>query len=184
MSSSRRHVLAALAGAGLLSACGFRPLYYDASGQTDVPDAFRSIDILPVNDITDDRTNGLQIRRGPAGQQLRNALLDLLQPQGRVAEPVYTLQIRLQESRSSLGVRRNAFATRANLHLQAIVDLYDRRREASVLNSNVRVVSSYNILDSEYGTLIAEKDAREKAIRSLSEEIRLRLGSFLNDETS
>lgn len=177
MSFSRRRLLAIVAVTGALSACGFRPLYRDVPGQTDVVDEFRSIDIDQVRADDEDFTER-------AGQQLRNELSGLLQPRGRVADPVYTLMITVGESTSELAVRKSAFATRANLQLTAKMQLYDRRRNEVVLNSPLRVVSGYNILQSEYGTLIAEEDARQKAIRSLSQEIRLRLGSFLNKESS
>ena len=177
MSFSRRRLLAAIAATGTLTACGFRPLYRDVQGQTDVVDEFRSIDIDQVAAADENFTER-------AGQQLRNELTGLLQPRGRVADPVYSLMVTVAENTSGLAVRKSAFATRANLRLTATMQLYDRRRNEVVLNSPVRVVSGYNILGSEYGTLIAEEDARQKAIRSLSQEIRLRLGSFLNKEAS
>lgn len=177
MSFSRRRLLAVVAATGALTACGFRPLYRDVQGQTDVVDEFRSIDIGQVTAANEDFTER-------TGQQLRNALVDLMQPRGRVADPVYSLAVTVTESTSNLAVRKSAFATRANLRLTATMRLHDRRRNEVVLTSPVRVVSGYNILESEYGTLIAEEDARQKAIRSLSQEIRLRLGSFLNKEPS
>ena len=41
------------------------------------------------------------------------------------------------------------------------------------------ITVSYNILDSEFATLMAEKDARARAIREISEDIRIRLSVFL-----
>lgn len=166
---SRRRVLAVLAASSALAGCGFHPLYGDVSGSANVPDQFRSIYIAPIADRP--------------GQMLRNDLVDEMQPRGRVADPVYRLKITLTESTENLGQKKSAFATRANLHLSANVVLYDQRQSKTALQTSVRVVSSYDILTDEYATLIAENNARENAIRTLSHEITLRLGSYFDKST-
>jgi hypothetical protein len=50
-----------------------------------------------------------------------------------------------------------------------------------VFKGTVLSTNSYNVLDSGFATLSAEKDARNRALRSLAEEIRLRVGTALQN---
>lgn len=147
----------------LLGACGFRSLYgTDAAG--DAPGELATIEISPIADRL--------------GQQLRNNLLDLLNPRGRPANPRYLLTVRLDRSAQRLAIEKDAFATRANLRLTANFSLQDPDSRKTVLSGKSLVVSSYNILDSEFATLMAEKDAKARAAREIAQDIRTRLAAF------
>ncbi len=147
----------------LLGACGFRPLYgTDATGGA--PGELATIKISPIPDRL--------------GQQLRNHLLDLLSPRGRPADPRYVLTVRLEQATQRLAIEKDAFATRANLRLTALYSLQDPNNRENVLSGKSLVVSSYNILDSEFATLMAEKDAKARAAREIAHDIRTRLAAF------
>ncbi len=147
----------------LLGACGFRSLYgTDATG--DAPSELATIKINPIADRL--------------GQQLRNNLLDLLNPRGRPAKPRYFLTVRLDQSTQRLAIEKDAFATRANLSLLANYSLQDPDSREIVLSGKSLVVSSYNILDSEFATLMSEKDAKARAAREIAHDIRMRLAAF------
>ena len=47
-----------------------------------------------------------------------------------------------------------------------------------VFSGQSNSVNSYNIVDSQFATFISERDARERALRELSEDIRLRLATY------
>ena len=166
MSWSRVIVAAALAGQ--LAACGFQPLYGRQDAVT-VPDEFAAIFIARIEERV--------------GQELRNHLVNTLQPRGRVGDPLYRLEITVSEGRTSLGVRKSAFATRAALRVNASVRLYSTKTRTRVLGFNSVVRASFNIFKSEFATLMAEKDARSKAIRDITEDIRLRVGAYLKEPT-
>ena len=91
------------------------------------------------------------------------------------------MKTRVTENLSSLGVRKTAFATRANLRMQATYYLTSAATGKNVFDGDSTITVSYNILDSEFATLMAEKDARERAVRELSEDIRIRLGVFFSN---
>ncbi len=147
----------------VLGACGFRSLYgTDATG--DAPGELATIKIKPIADRL--------------GQQLRNNLLDLLNPRGRPAKPRYFLTVRLDQSTQRLAIEKDAFATRANLRLLAKFSLQEPDNPEIVLSGKILVVSSYNILDSEFATLMAEKDAKTRAAREIAHDIRTRLAAF------
>ncbi len=147
----------------VLGACGFRSLYgTDATG--DAPGELATIKIKPIADRL--------------GQQLRNNLLDLLNPRGRPANPRYLLTVGLDQSTQRLAIEKDAFATRANLRLLAKFSLQEPDNPEIVLSGKILVVSSYNILDSEFATLMAEKDAKTRAAREIAHDIRTRLAAF------
>ena len=147
----------------LLGACGFRSLYgTDATG--DAPGELATIKVNPIADRL--------------GQQLRNNLLDLLNPRGRPANPRYFLTVGLDQSTQRLAIEKDAFATRANLRLLANFSLHDPDSQEIVLSGKSLMVSSYNVLDSEFATLMAEKDAKARAAREIAHDIRTRLAAF------
>lgn len=149
----------------VLAACGFAPIY-SGGGGANIQSGLASIEIEPISDRV--------------GQRLHNHLLDGLNPYGRPRKPLFVLQVRLSEFKQELAVRKTELATRANLGFRAAFSLFHRDdRSSSVFSGSSRVVSSYNILNSDYATLIAERDARERAVRELSTEIINRLAAFI-----
>jgi LPS-assembly lipoprotein len=151
-----------LAGFSFLGGCGFQPLYgknFDAY----VPVEFAAIKIKPI--------------RERIGQQLHNHLLSLLNPGGRPKKPRYVLAATVSESIASLGVRKSAFATRANLTLRVNYQLSPISGGKFVLLGNEAIIVSYNILDSDFATLMAEKDARARAVQELALAIRVHLAA-------
>jgi len=149
----------------LLEACGFSPLYSLKGGNVSaVERKFALINIRPMKDRV--------------GQQLHNRLEYLLQPRGRAEKPHYRLSAELSESRTSLSVSKTALATRANLIISSTFNLISVVDGKKRLGGSSNISVSYNILDSEFGTLIAEKNARARAIQEIAEEIRLQLGAY------
>jgi len=115
------------------------------------------------------------------GQQLHNRLLRLLHPRGRAKSYLYRLTASLKENTTSLAVKKSAFATRGNLTVTAEFSLLNAATGQSLLSANNAISVSYNIFGSEFETLVAEKDARLRAVNELAEEIRVRLGVYLRD---
>ncbi len=157
----------------MLAGCGFQPVYAtrqveDGSAQN----AFAAFRGVQINQI-DDRE----------GQYLRNRLVRLIHPSGRSGPVTHSLTVTLSESTTSLAVARSAVASRANIRVSASVDLQavtGREGEAENSFSNTfSATSGYNIFNSEFQTLAAEKGARERAINDLAEQIRLRLAAHL-----
>ncbi len=146
-----------------LGACGFRPLY----GTRETGDTRREFALIEVAAMQD-----------RSGQILRNHLEHALHPQGRAARPRYRLSATLRESKASLAVRKTALATRANLTLSVNFVLRSAAGGQTLYGAISRIIVSYNILDSEFATLAAEKDARKRALKELSEDIRIRLGAY------
>jgi LPS-assembly lipoprotein len=144
--------------------CGFRPLYGDAGGAS--ARQLAQIEIVRIPDRT--------------GQRLRNLLIDRLTPEGQPARPDFRLAVTVTESVSELAVRKDESATRANLSLNATFDLtYIGGKEELTHQGFASSINSYNRLTSDYATLAAEDDARERGLRMIAEEIRLRIAAAL-----
>ncbi len=158
-------VLAVAVVLGGLSACGFRPLY-GQHGDRSVNEDLATVRIAPVGDRI--------------GQQLHNFLLDRINPRGSSAEPNFVLQIKLEESLSTLAFRKDATATRANLQVSVVYELRDIKTGKQVFRAQSSVTTSYNIVESDFATLSAKADARRRAARNLSDEIRTRLAIYFN----
>jgi len=118
------------------------------------------------------------------GQLLRIELTNRLTPNGPPRAPAYVLNVQVTESKQSLGVRKDATATRANLIITANFNLFDTQADENLLDGTVRSINSYNILDADFATLSAEADARRRAARDLATEIQSRLGIFLSQATA
>ena len=150
-------IMAALGG------CGFQPLYGKrASGNA--PAEFAKIRVEPIKDRI--------------GQMLHNHLLTALNPKGRPGNPQYLLDTQISESFPSLGVRKSGFDTRANLKANANFSLRGTGGGKVLFSGTSAITVSYNILDSDFATLSAKKDARVRAVRELSDDIRIRLGVY------
>ncbi len=153
---------AAVALALTAAGCGFSPLYGERGA---VADALAQVRIAQIADRT--------------GQQLRNHLLLRLSPRGQPNNPAYVLKVRLVETGRALGVRRDDVATRANLEIDAAYVLERAGDGKALISSSVSSTTSYNILDSEFGTLKAEANARARAVHDLSDALTTRLAVYL-----
>ncbi len=146
-----------------LAACGFQPLYGERTDFA-IADKFAEIQVAPIADRV--------------GQQLRNALIAQLYVRGRAERPSYRLNTVINETTSSLAVRKSTLATRANLKMTAQFNIQKIADGQQIMNASNTATVSYNILDSEFGTLMAEKNARERAVQQLANDIRSRLAAM------
>ena len=140
-----------------LSACGFRPLYAeDRSGQSTTTD-MSQVEVSLINDRV--------------GQITRNLLIETLTPRGQVTNPAYTLDVKVSESTSEQGFTKDNEATIADYLLSANYQLTRKSDSLLLRKGNVRARTSYNIVDSDFASLEAEKAARRDAARNLAQQI-------------
>ncbi len=155
--------LVLLATAVLLMGCGFRPLY----GSGDAAQTASQLAAIQVRPI-----------ENRIGQILHNHLLDLLTPRGQPRRPKYVLDVRLKETIARLGVEKSELATRANLRIRAKFLLLSPGG-GPLFNGQSVTISSFNILGSDdLATLVAEKDARARAVRQISGDLRRRIAAY------
>ena len=153
-------VLAAVPG---LYGCGFTPIHGETS-----PASEKAL-------------NGFEVELIPdrIGQLLRNELLERFRPRGIPGGDRFSLNVTVNEFIRKLGLRIDETATRANLTLRANYTVSERSDGRILVRGTAQSVNSYNILGSHFATLIARKNARERAVREIADDIRGQLSIWL-----
>ncbi|MEK9684528.1 MAG: LPS assembly lipoprotein LptE [Rhodospirillaceae bacterium] len=143
-----------------LMGCKFRPLY----GESAKGDA-RLLKYVRVDRID-----------GRIGQRLRTLLRQKFGQTEPPLKPRWSLTITLREEKRGLAVQRDTTTTRRELAVTASFQITKLGRDKPyTYKGDSNSVNSFNELESQYATLSAENDARDRAIRVLSEEIRARV---------
>lgn len=137
----------------MLAACGFSPVYKNTMRDEA---ALRSItvDIIPNRE----------------GVFLRNALMDRLYKGGTPQNPLYTLSIApIAERQTDLDITRSSDVTRTQLQLSTTMRLIKTDTSNVVLSRPLMVVTSTNVLASEFANRVSETDARFDALKQMAE---------------
>lgn len=112
------------------------------------------------------------------GQMLRNHLIDRLYLNGEPQAPRYTLSFtEVTEARSDLDITKSSEATRSQLTLKTTMMLTDDKGQ-QVLVRDLKTVTSFNVLGSEFATRITEKSARESALEDIARQAELGLNLY------
>lgn len=160
--------------ATLLSGCGFAPMYGRHAAET--PNA------SPTSVTADLSQIEIALIPDRSGQVLRNDLMDRLYKSGYPSNPIATLQIaKINETRVELDLTKSSDATRAQLHLTAVMTLVGKDG-TTLLTRNVQSVTSFNILGSEFATHVTEDSARQSALNDLARQIELNLSIYYNSK--
>ncbi|MBI1180400.1 MAG: hypothetical protein GC201_07560 [Alphaproteobacteria bacterium] len=161
-----RRLLLTLTFCLALPGCGFQPMYgADSTGaRPAVVQKLASIHIRPIPDRL--------------GQVVRNQLLDAINPTGQPDHPAYELGLLVGEEREDVGLRENASATRANYRMSAKFELRDANSNDLVYSGTTWAETSFDIVQQDYPTVIAQQDARQRLAVQLADEIRTRLAVF------
>ena len=159
-----------LVGVLLIAACGFRPLYQKSADNPGVVEDFAQVKILNVR--TQNRRNAR------LGQKMHSILTDRLNPEGLARRPQYRLEVDIRVSKARTGVQITDEATRARLTVSATFRLLNSTGKEVLTTGTERSENSYNVVESEFATLSAENDAADRAVRQISDAIKLRLGIY------
>jgi LPS-assembly lipoprotein len=158
--------------AGGLSGCaGYSPLYgTNAAG-------VRNSEVLS-------RVQVGSIEPGMVGYDVRNGLLDQINPDGEPAQPLHRLEVSLTPNLSGLLVQPDAAITRYNYTLLGRYRLIDLATGKVEAQGDVTGTSAYNVVTNEYATVVARRDAERRAAHSVSDGIALRVAVFLKSKSS
>jgi LPS-assembly lipoprotein len=154
----------------VLAGCGFQPLYGENSaiGKANLS----GVRVAPIQDVPD--PTGRSPSSARAAQQLRNFLIDRVNPRDQQTAAEFELRVVLSETKiTTLGIRADETATRGTLVMNASYALVRYDGGGTILAGRARSDVSYNILRNEFATLSAENDARRRAVRDISETIAL-----------
>lgn len=148
----------------LLAACGLRPVYSGGSGGA-VAESLRTIEVGPIE--------------GQAGWLVRNRLVDRLGADGS-AEPAYRLDVTLDDSLLSFGIRGDRAATRERRTLRARFQLVNLSTGLVLLDATAGSDAGIDIVSSEYATVAAEQTALENLAGTVADQIVARLATYGN----
>jgi LPS-assembly lipoprotein len=162
---TRRPLLGLLLLAPLaLAGCGWEPLYADrATGPGDAE--LRAIQVAPIAERI--------------GQRLTIGLRESLNPDGVPTPQRYLLRTTLEIYRADLGVITQGLGTRGRLDVYANYALSDIMTGKPVLGGRSHAAESFDILANEYSNVVAEDDARTRAVEELRRDMLAQLTLFV-----
>jgi LPS-assembly lipoprotein len=155
-----RHFLAYILLALTVWSCGFQPLMGARVGAP--------ADLAQVRvDVIADRS----------GQILRNNLEDALNPKGPTVDSRYRLEVRLYEPRQEIAIRRDVSASRVSYTANATFILTDNLGR-SLFSGSSSSSSTFEATNSEFGSVMAQRNARDRALEEISGDIRQQLAAY------
>jgi LPS-assembly lipoprotein len=171
---SRRHLVRGLvvllATAPMLSACGnggFQPLYGPTASGVGLSDRMAQVDISPIP--------------GRVGQRVRNELIFQNTGGGTPAPPLYRLEITVRESVLSTLVRTDGNSLSQIYSMEASFKLISLKENNKVVfqgSSNGR--AGFERFDSVYSNVRAREDAENRVARTIAEDLKVRVATFLS----
>lgn len=162
-------MLGLLAGCAGLAGCGFHPLHGGSQGAA-VDSELAAIEVTASQDRI--------------GQQLKNFLIDDLNPRGTSEVSRYQLTVRTQRARNALIVQIDSNVTRYDMILAAFFELRDKTDKTVLYRSAARRVASFNLRRAPFATQISQQDAEDRAARELSTYIRTELSLYFASKPS
>lgn len=149
-----------------LASCGFRPLHGRRSSNSRTTAHLSAIYVAPIRDRV--------------GQQIRNHLLDEVNPHGASSTAYYRLEVSATEQKTGLAIEADESVTRINLTVSAEFVLRDKATGEAMLRGSARSIAAYNVIRSDYANLVAERDARARGAAQVAQEIGTRLAVFFD----
>ena len=161
--------LACAAAALALASCGFQPLYARNAAGTGPGDALAAIYVEPMPERV--------------GYQLRNDLLDSFNATGNGNGAMYRLKVLLREHTEGVTLERNATISRYNYTLTAQYDLFPAGGTTPATSGVVTALAAFNVASSPYATVVAERDATDRAAKDIAERIRTELAVYFRESS-
>lgn len=160
----RLALLLALAATG----CGLHPLY-EGGGSGPIAASLSRIEVAPI--------------AGKAGYLMSTALRDRLP--GRSGEPaLYRLEVKLSDSITGLGVKRDDTVTRERRMLRARYQLVDASSGEVLLDATAGSDAGVDVVNSEYATIAAENTALENLSEIVADQIVTRIAVYQRRATA
>ena len=142
----------------LLAACGFKPLYEAGGSSEDMQAQLASVEVGPIPDRL--------------GQVMRNRLVSRLNAGSR---PEYRLDVVLNQSSETFGVRPDTATTQEQLTIVATIRLVDLNQDEAVIEDALRARTSFDVVLSDFATVSQREDSAQRLVLDLAERIHRRL---------
>ena len=97
--------------------------------------------------------------------------MNKINPENKRVITKYRLTIEISERQNNLAYRQDMSATRTDLEIDAKYILTNIKNGNILIDSSTKSISSFDVVESVYATIVAEKDAREKSLQDISDQI-------------
>lgn len=147
-----------------LSACGFQPIYAPARADDPVRRELAAIAIAELD--------------GRLGFVITDTLRRALNPLNLSEPPRYRLEVVLVQDTDAVAIELDRTITRYNLELASVIVLRALEDNAPLYRTRLTRLASYDASIEPFAILAAERDAEERVVRELAQEIELLLSAY------
>jgi LPS-assembly lipoprotein len=152
--------------AALTAGCGFQPLYGPTASGAPLAEVMKTVDITTVP--------------GRVGQRVRNELIFRTTGGGYPEPPKYRLDIAIKESVMRTQINQQGDPEGEVYQLYSEYKLVRLADNQPVLEGHSNARAAYDRLESVFADTRAERDAEDRAARTIAEAIRTRIAAYLS----
>jgi LPS-assembly lipoprotein len=163
-----------------LGACGFEPLYAKRETSTDVALELAKVKVGTLTDPAPGTMKGIRdfpIENDRSRQILRNYLQDDLGPRNGAVRGEYVLNIQILEPRTNVAIDRSDSTLRYGYSVVTYFDLRDNAGK-QLFSGSSSSATTFAVSQSEFATISSQKDARDRAMQEISQDIRNQLAVY------
>ncbi|MFI4987241.1 MAG: LPS assembly lipoprotein LptE [Alphaproteobacteria bacterium] len=157
----------------LLGACGWRPVYAEREDSTGVSDQMAAVKLEPISYTGQQGPNLFRL-----GQELHNALLNRINPDGKPGKPVYAMRVVLAESELDMAIDPSGLSQRSSVTETANYSLVSLADGKTVMSGSSFGINSFGNVTNAYATVSGRNDARQRAITYVADDIAARLALY------
>jgi LPS-assembly lipoprotein len=162
-----------LAAAVALTACGdaagFRPLYGPSASGGDVGQHLKQVEFAPIP--------------GRVGQRIRNEMIFQTTGGGNPLPPTHRLEVVLKENPTATLVNVQGEAAGQIYSVEASFRLIDSRTKRVVFEGTSHARAGFERFESIYSNVRAREDAENRAARTIADDLKTRLATYLSRAT-
>lgn len=156
--------------AGCADGSGFRPMYGTSGDAIRTDERLASVEIAPIP--------------SRVGQRIRNELIFQKTGGGEAAPAKYRLDIVIRESIGTTLVKTTGEAASQIYNLDASFTLTDLATKQVILRGASHGRAGFDRFSSIYSNVRAREDAENRAARTISDDLRVRLSAFLSNKST
>jgi len=174
-----RWLSAAVLGLGVAAAggCGFRPIYASLPDTTSVTSQMAQVKVEQIDYNASQASKLFRL-----GQELHNALLARINPDGTPAKAAYAVRVRLTESQSDIAVDPSGLSQRSSILETATFKLVSLSDGKSLMDGTSTGINSFGNVTNAYATVEGRNDARQRAIAFIADDIATRVALYFRRE--
>jgi LPS-assembly lipoprotein len=159
--------------------CGFHPIYASLPETTSVNTEMAQVKVDPID------YNAAQAQKlFRLGQQLHNALVARINPDGSPGKATYSLRVLLSETQSDTAIDPSGLSQRSSITESAIIKLVSLTDGKQVMTATITGLNSFGNVTNAYATVEGRNDARTRAISYIADDIATRVALYFRQQSA